>query len=51
MKKYLFLFALPPFIVSCAAGCVIGRNNTQHQETKTDVVVDSSHVVPTLTIK
>ena len=36
---------------SCTAGLVIGNNQRQHQENKTSTRADSSHFVPTITIR
>lgn len=36
---------------SCTAGLVIGKNQRQHQENNISTRADSSHFVPTLTIR
>ena len=36
---------------SCTAGLVIGKNQRQHQENNSSTRADSSHFVPTITIR
>ena len=36
---------------SCTAGFVIGKNQRQHQENNISTRADSSHFVPTITIR
>ena len=36
---------------SCTAGLVIGKNQRQHQENNISTRADSSHFVPTITIR
>lgn len=53
--KYLVVAlcsAIVTFLTSsCTAGLVIGKNQRQHQENNISTKADSSHFVPTITIR
>ena len=53
--KYLIVAVCSAIVTflssSCTAGLVIGKNQRQHQENNIQTRVDSTHFVPTITIR
>ena len=49
--KYLIVAVCSAIVTSCTAGLVIGKNQRQQQENNISTRADSSHFVPTITIR